>query len=223
MSRSKLPEAYLASARGACLFTGLCDSAVVEALRTEGVYVAHFVKGAVIYRPDGFDRSAGFLVSGEAAVTKGGGESRMLMSVLHAGELFGAATLFMPEGSPYVSTITAKASCWAVMLPEAALLTMMRRDFRIAENYMAYLTARIRFLSGRIENFTEPTAEERVLRFFQKNAVDGVFAPKVSVSAVAEALCIGRTSLYRALDALEKKGFIKKDGRVFRLSEGENK
>ena len=69
----------------------------------------------------------------------------------------------------------------------------------------------------------EPTAEERVLRFLQKNAVNGAFRPSVSISAIAEALCIGRTTLYRALDTLEQKGLIKKDGRLFRLPEGDTK
>ncbi len=223
MSRSKIPEAYAEDAARVCLFAGLTREEVARTLCTEGAYVAHFEKGAVIYRPDGFDRCAGFLVYGEAVVSKGDGESRIFMSVLKPGALFGAATLFMPEESRYVSTITATRSAWAVMLPEDTLLAMMRADFRIAKNYMAYLTARIRFLSGRIENFAEPTAEERVLRFLQKNAVNGAFRPSVSISAIAEALCIGRTTLYRALDTLEQKGLIKKDGRLFRLPEGDTK
>lgn len=50
----------------------------------------------------------------------------------------------------------------------------MREDFRIAENYIRFLSGRIRFLNERIAGFTEDSAERRVADyFFQHRREDG--------------------------------------------------
>ena len=134
------------------------------------------------------------------------------MSILHAGELFGAATLFARSGA-YVARITALTSTWAVLIPEEALKGMMREDFRIAENYMAYLTARIRFLSGRIDGFAQDGAEDRLLLYLRRNATARVYAPEKGMRALSDALCMGRTTLYRALDSLAQAGIIRREGK----------
>lgn len=143
----------------------------------------------------------------------------MLMSVLHAGELFGAASLF-GAGKIYVATIRALESTWAVMISESAVKAMMRENTQIAENYMSYLTARIRFLSARIDGFAQGNVEDRVLLYIQRCAVNGIYTPEYSISALSDALCISRTTLYRSLDKLERSGHLVKDGKIIRLCKG---
>lgn len=219
MSRSRIPAAYAKKLSATPLFCGMEESAIVSAVTRAEVTVVHVEKGGVIYAPEDFLHALGVILYGRAQVTKGGADSRMLMSVLEAGELFGAATLFN-DSAQYVAEVRAIVSTWALMMSEDALKHMMRLDFRIAENYMRYLTARVRYLSGRIDGFVRPTLEDRVLLYMVRGAKDGLYTPPMGVSGLAEALCIGRTSLYRAIDALTNKGRIIKQGRSFRLSEG---
>lgn len=119
----------------------------------------------------------------------------------------------------YVVDITAKADTWALMIPEDSLKTMMRQDFRITENYLRYLTSRIRFLNKRIDGFVTPTTEARVLLYIENNAEDGVFSPKFPLTALADALCISRATLYRALDTLVERGMIERKGRKITVKE----
>ena len=98
MSRSKNPESFLSVALETPLFTGLTEAEVKELLGRDGVSVSHYEKGAILYAPETFSKSVGFLTVGRASVTKAGGSGDMLMSILHAGELFGAATLFALRG-----------------------------------------------------------------------------------------------------------------------------
>ena len=100
-------------------------------------------------------------------------------------------------------------------------MQMMQRDGRITENYLRYLTDRIRYLSDRIDAFAEGSVEERVMHYLITNAQDGVFSKNLSLSSLAEALAISRTTLYRALDALTAAGRIRRDQKTIYITKEE--
>ena len=223
VSRSKNPESYCSVAAQTPLFLGISEETIGQILTGEGITVRHFERGEILCGRERFLQSVGFLVIGRASVMKG--ECDMLMSVLHAGELFGAASLF-DAGDRYVATITALESTWAVLIPEDRFRRILAKYPKVNENYLRYLTCRIRFLSDRIDGLAEGSTEDRVYRYICKNASNGVFAPEYSISRIGDALRISRTTLYRAIAVLEQEGKIRKDGRIFRLAieeGGENK
>lgn len=203
------------------LFSGLATQEIATLLERDGVVTDSFARGDVIYAPDRFSKSLGIILSGSATVEKQSGSNAMLMSILRTGDQFGAATLFTGSDAPYVVQIRAAAPVRALLIGEGALRSMMREDFRVAENYMRYLTARIRFLNQRIEGFVRPTMEERLFLFLQNNAIDGVCELPFGMTTLAEALCAGRATLYRALDALEAEGRIRRDHRTIVLIQKE--
>lgn len=217
MSRSVNPASYAAQAADTFLFSGIPEEGVRALLGTPDVRVEHFEKDAVIFDRDSRARALGLILFGSCAVTKDSETGSMPMSVLREGDLFGAASLFH-EPERYVARILAASSAWVLFIGEEALKSMMRADFRVAENYLAYLTARIRFLSDRLDGFLPQSVEERVLRYMEQRAQNGLYKPDWSVSALAEALRVSRTTLYRALDKLTMEGKIIRAGRAFRLT-----
>jgi len=160
------------------------------------------------------------VVSGAARVVKNKSEGAMPMSVLHEGELFGAAALFNVDDS-YVADICAQGSTWAVLISEKALIHMRRSEYVVARNYIEYLTERIRFLSARLDGFVPPTVEERLLDYIRLNSHDGVFRPERGMTGVANALRVSRATLYRACEALQQQGRLIKEGKTLRLIEKE--
>lgn len=218
MSRSRKPQNYAEIAGRTFLFSGIPEQEVQTLLSSDGVTVAHFAAGESIYAPSEFQKQLGIVLSGSANVEKRAGDASMLMSVLKTGDLFGAAAMFSDE-AVYVTDITAHESTWTLLIPEAAMKDMMQSDFRVTENYLRYLTGRIRFLSGRIDGFVQPNVEDRLLLFLRKNAKDGVFSPDYSLSKLADTLCVSRATLYRALDALVKRGSIRREEKTIVLSE----
>lgn len=220
MSRSRNPEAYAKDLTQVCLFSGLGEEEITKRLSRDGISVQHYENNELIYSADGYEKGIGILLIGSAVVTKRGGDSTMVMSVLKPGELFGAAALFAAQG-PYVAYIRAQKSTWVILLQEKVFRDMMREDFRIAENYMTYLTDRIRFLSSRIDGFVKPTVEDRLLSFLKEHAKDGVYTPELGYSGLAEAICVSRTTLYRALDTLSQNGEIRRDGKMIELRKEE--
>ncbi|HAX40799.1 MAG TPA: hypothetical protein DCY10_08000 [Clostridiales bacterium] len=221
MSRSLQPKAYASLAGKTFLFAGIPEDEILSLLGIAGVRVAHFEKDQVIFDRTDTERALGIILYGACVVTKESENGRMPMSVLKQTDLFGAAALFHDEEA-YVARVMAQESTWALLIPEEALRSMMQRDFRVTENYLRYLTARIRFLSGRLDGFLPQSVEERVFNHIKTRAEDGLYESEWSVSQLADALRISRTTLYRAMDKLVSDGKIERHGRAFRLSKGEN-
>lgn len=216
MSRSTNPTAYARQIAGTFLFCGVSEQEIAALVAAEGVRVEHFEKDAVIFDRMQNERALGLILFGSCAVTKESETGKMPMSVLRQGDLFGAASLFHREDQ-YVARVAAAESAWILLISEEALKSMMRKDFRVAENYLAYLTARIRFLSDRLDGFLPQSVEDRVLQFIRQHAENGLFESEWSVSALAESLRVSRTTLYRAIDKLIADGRIAKHGRTFQL------
>ena len=221
MSRSLQPKAYASLAGKTFLFAGIPEDEILSLLGIAGVRVAHFEKDQVIFDRTDTERALGIILYGACVVTKESENGRMPMSVLRQTDLFGAAALFHDEEA-YVARVMAQESTWVLLIPEEALRSMMQRDFRVTENYLRYLTARIRFLSGRLDGFLPQSVEERVFNHIKTRAEDGLYESEWSVSHLADALRISRTTLYRAMDKLVSDGKIERHGRAFRLSKGEN-
>ena len=221
MSRSLNPTAYANHVLNTFLFAGIPEEEVLDLLGTNGVWVEHFEKDQVIFDRADTERALGIILYGACAVTKESENGKMPMSVLRQNDLFGAASLFHDEEA-YVARVMAMESTWVLLISEEALSTMMKRDFRVTENYLRYLTARIRFLSGRLDGFLPQSVEERVLNYIKSRAENGLYESEWSVSLLADALRVSRTTLYRAMDKLVSEGKIERHGRAFRLSKGEN-
>lgn len=221
MSRSLQPTAYIALAQKTFLFAGIPEEEIASLLGFSGVRVEHYEKDQVIFDRADTERALGIILYGTCVVTKESENGKMPMSVLRQTDLFGAASLFHDEEA-YVARVMAQESTWVLLISEEALRSMMQMDFRVTENYLRYLTARIRFLSGRLDGFLPQSVEERVLNHIKTRAEDGLYESEWNVTQLADALRISRTTLYRAMDKLVSNGKIERHGRAFRLSKGEN-
>ncbi len=91
---------------------------------------------------------------------------------------------------------------------------------RAMANYLSFLTGRIFYLNRRIDAYTGGSAECRLAMYLLDNQQDGV-PPKVTLpfgmNKLAELLGIGRASLYRAMETLEKKGIAARKGNALQF------
>ncbi len=170
-------------------------------------HMEHAGRGQVLYAPERFRRCLGLVLSGRVRVTRG----EMFVAVLEKGEWFGAAALFN-ERDEYPSTLTALSECTVLFFHQESVAELMRRWSSAGENYVRYLSERIGFLSDRLNSLAAGTAEEKVEKFLLRSA-DETGAVTVSATAIAQALGLGRASIYRAFEALEGRGVITRDGK----------
>ena len=181
---------------GTFLFRG-APRAAVELARTD---------------PRHFQRSLGVVLEGRIQVNKG----PLIMSVLGPGELFGAAALFN-DRPDYATTLTARTPCRVLLLPQELVEELMGRFPEVCRSYVAYLSERIRFLSGKIDALTAGSAERKVAQYLLSR-LDGEWAElDCSATGLAQRLGVSRASLYRALDALEARGAVHRAGKRFRI------
>lgn len=166
-------------------------------------------KGDVLYTTRRFQRSLGFVLSGKVRVTRG----ELFVDVLEPGAWFGAAALFN-EREDYPTTLTALADCEVLFLSQETVAQLMERWPRAGVNYVHYLSGRICFLSDRLNSLAAGSAEEKVEQFLRRSAdADGVVC--VPATAVAQALGLGRASVYRAFETLEERGILSRDHKKF--------
>ncbi len=180
-----------------------------DRLLTEAPLPECFEKGAVIYSAEQFRRAIGVVLQGEVLVVR----DSAVLNRLGTGAVFGAAALYGQE-SRYVTEVRAATATELLFFDEALLNAWMQRDFRIAENYIGFLSDRIRFLNQRIAAFTAGDAEHRVLTYLRQHSdKNGLVALPHGMSELSRMLDIGRTSLYRSLDTLAADGKIRREGK----------
>ena len=203
--------ALLGLLEGTFLFRDAPEAAAA-ALADGRARLRRAARGEVIYDPRHFQRCLGVVTEGTVRVDKG----ELLMSTLRRGDLFGAAALFN-DRPDYATTLTARAPCRVLLLPQALVEELMARYPAVGRSYVAYLSERIRFLSGKIDALTAGSAERKVAQYLLSR-LDGEWAElDCSATGLAQRLGVSRASLYRALDALEARGAVRRAGKRFRI------
>lgn len=198
---------------GIFLLDGLEGAELDQILAHPQCTRAQAAKGEVIYSPHAFQRSLGVILSGSAQVTR----DELIVSILEAGDLFGAAALFN-QAPDYVTTLTARTDCTMLLLPQSLVSDLMARSPRLTENYIRYLSGRIRFLSDKIQELIAGSAEEKLEQYLLSRAEGNAVHLDCSLTGLAKRLNMSRASLYRAFDALEAGGALCRRGREIVLS-----
>ena len=191
------------------LFHGAGETLLQSLLGSEGAERARFAPGQVVYDPLHFRRCLGVVLSGQLQVTKGS----LAVSALGPGDLFGAAALYSDEAE-FASTITAKCPSSCLMLEQSLVDRLLAEHGQIRENYLRYLTGRVRFLSGRLQTLAQPGAEGKLARYLLSS---GGEALSCSATQLCQRLGVSRASLYRAFSVLEDSGLIVRKGKTITI------
>lgn len=217
MAQLQRPERELDLLGGLFLFQGLTRDDLRAALSGEDSYYGSYRRGQVIYSPTDFQRALGVLLEGAVTVTKEGEPGHaMIVSVLRRGEAFGAAALFN-QREDYVTTLTAREDCRILFFPQETVSRFLR-DPRMAENYVRYLSGRIHFLNGKIDSLIAGTGQRKLAQYLLSALDHSGGQPRVelpcSLSGLADRLHMGRASLYRAFEQLQREGVARRSGRT---------
>lgn len=200
---------------GLFLFRGLAPQALETLLSDPCCTRLRCVRGSVVYSPQVYANSLGVLLAGRLEVSK----EHLIVSTLMPGEIFGAAALFQTGGA-YATTLTARTECDVVFFPQELVEALFRRDAGAAMAYIRYLSGRVRFLSGKLDQLLAGSAEARLARYLLAREGGGHVALDCSLTGLAARLNVSRASLYRAFDTLEEQGVVTRKGRQVRILDG---
>ena len=170
---------------------------------------ADYTKGDVVYDAQQVRRALVLVLEGTLRVFHG----RAVMKDLQPGDVFGAAALFGGE-EPYTSTVMATGACRVLFIPQEAVSAWMAAVPQVGENYVAFLSDRIRFLNRRLSTLTAGQTDGKLWRYLLAHqGENGVVSLPSGLTGLAETLDMGRSSLYRSLDVLTAAGRICRQGK----------
>ena len=195
---------------GSFLFARVDEIVVEQMVLDDRCQKRTYEKGQIIFDETHFHRSLGILLSGEVLVEKNTGGTRLIMSRLGPGDCFGAAAMFHSRNR-YATILTARKATDVLFLSQELIAWAMRRDPEITENYISYLSDRIWFLNQKLSALTAGTTEQKLAVFLLGRS------EFTSMTDLSQQLHVGRASLYRALDAMEGRGLIRRDGKSVEL------
>jgi len=215
-------EKYRSTFEKIFLFAGIDEQTIRKAFQDENCKCFEFEPNEIIYSKTNFYKSIGIVLSGELAAQKPIPDGNyVVLNTFFVGGIFGVAGLFH-DAQHYVSEVAAVKRSKVLFVPQQSLQQLFEKNPQIAINYIAYLSNRICFLNGRIDNFTGGTAQGRLAAYLLNlSAERSERQPQVvlpcSLTQLSQMLDIGRASLYRAFDSLTEAGMIKKDGKTITL------
>ncbi|MEG0546683.1 MAG: Crp/Fnr family transcriptional regulator [Oscillospiraceae bacterium] len=182
----------------------------IDLILKEHSYINNYKKGEVIFSKETYEKSIGFIIKGSAKVIK----DYVTISRLSSGELFGTVLLYN-KADFFVNNIIAEDNSKILFIKKEGVDELIAKNSDFAKKYIEYLSSRIYFLNNKIEEFTIPSAEEKLYNYILKNANDGVFTVQRNMTELAKSLNISRASLYRTLDDLILDGkVIKEDKKI---------
>ena len=194
------------------LFEGVADDQILQMRAMLGEPKV-FEKGDVIYGGERCGAIGVLLSGGGECVAQSGG---VLMKVFEAGEVFGAASVF---GGGAASRITASTRSVVQFIDRETLLSWFTRFPQTSVNYIRFLSARVRFLNRKIALLTMDSAQARLMEYLTNQADEAGVVRIQNMTQLAKTIGVGRTSLYRSLDALCETGWITRENHQIYLRE----
>ncbi len=173
-----------------------------------------FTKGDELYR----NGKLGIMLRGNATVKRLNDIGDCItIRAISSGELFGAASVF-GNWKDGMSSIVANSSCEVLYISQEKFCEILKVHPQISINYIEFLSDRIRFLNHKLDAFTAKTTEERLYEFLlSQSDSEGNITLNFGMAELARRLKVGRTSIYRDVDALQSKGLIKRNGYNFKI------
>ena len=175
-------------------------------------------KNEIIFSENKYTRALVIITKGSATVTKQNGNTKILMSILKKGDIFGMATLFY-EAENYLTEITTTEKVTMVMFSKENVKTIFSLYPVVSENYIKILSEKIHFLNKKICTYTKSETISKVALFILQHMNEQKTASVLpySITSVADALNVGRASVYRAFETLENEGVITRNGRTIQI------
>ncbi len=202
------------------LFRGV-ESDVLNKLCCAGkIEICEFKKGEIIYSKRDFKRKVGFVLSGTCEVLRAGeGDNDIAINAILAGGSFGILAVFS-ENAEYPTTIKAARNTVIAFIDKSTVISLTKKNNKIAMNVIGFLSERISFLNERLNTFSGSSALEKLssyLLFFAKSSESNSFI--FSKTKASESTGLGRASVYRALTELAERDLISLEGKIIIIND----
>jgi len=199
------------------LFQHISAPLVKQILDDPRLLLKTYEKGEVIFDCTRFHRALGLVLSGKVESCPDAQHPTLILRHHHPGDVFGLAAMF-GESPTYIARLEARTKTRVLFFPQTLLAEYMAAHFQLAENYITFLSSRVRFLTNRLTALSAGKAEAQLLNFLTTQADEhGIVTLDTPIATLARRLNLSRASLYRAFESLENKSILKKSGKSLKI------
>ncbi len=198
------------------IFKGADKEIVCKYLSDKSLSICKYTSKETIISPDTKDVKIGIILNGTVEITSLESSSKVLLKTAGRGAMFGVANLYARD-SLFPTCITARCDTEVLLIAPDAFRNMLESSPILMKNFLEFLTKKIVYLNKKIVSYTAGNAEQKVAYFLCENAVEGVVETDMSFCDIAIMLNMGRASLYRSFDSLEKEKIIERNGRIIKI------
>ena len=197
---------------GRCrLFSNMSEQEIFKILKQDGCAIVKKDKDEPFY----FD-AAYIILEGLVYIEKQAADQRsLIMSKAEAPAAINLAVAFSHDEK--ISRLFAGDKCTVLMIVGDVIRKAVQAGGQFPINVIEFLVDRVGFLNKKITTFAGYSSGSRLNMYLTENSIDGKITIEGSIAELAETLGVGRASLYRSLDALEKNKIIKRKGRKIEI------
>ena len=197
------------------LFENVHNEVIKKCCNNNGYAFLDFSPGDIMLDSES-EKYLGFILSGKASIISI--NNNVIIKKLTKSDLYGVAKLF--DETKYPTKIVATSKCSVLALNKNFVERCMECDKQISLNYIKLLAKKISFLNNKISAYTAKSTDGKLYAYLlQIPREDNKIVLNSDFSAIAKMLGIGRASLYRAFEKLEKDGLIIKKDKEILLKE----
>ncbi len=198
------------------LFSGLDENKIFSILNALPHMITDFKRGELIFSPSQFQTQIGFVIDGECDVTHSHTGSNVRIRSLKRGDTFGIISVFSHDAE-YPTNIVACRMTRILFLAKEDVIILVERNPQIALNVITFLAERVAFLNSKISTFSAKSVEAKLashlIALFSQSDQQVPF----NKAKAAQAISVGRASLYRAITSLSDAGYITFDHKFVNL------
>ena len=176
----------------------------------------HYDRTDTIFSPERFENKIGFVLNGSLEVRHHGRNGKVVLNILNEGDSFGVLAVF--NDSSFPTEIYVKKTSDVLFINKDELICLIRKSSEVALNVIRFLSNRIEFLNNRIENVTKVSVDKKLGSYLLSRVKsEGACELQFNVKKCSESLGAGRASIYRAIESLENKGYIKAENKFIKI------
>lgn len=198
------------------LFKNICHEDIKKCCSLSGYEIMNYTKNDTMLSAN-TDKQIGIILEGKAIIISN--DDGVVIKKLSKGDVYGVAILF--DEPNYSTRVLSSSSKTAVLtLNRYFVENCIKHNTQIALNYIEYMAKKISFLNSKISSYTAKTAENKLYAYLlQLPREENKIVLTTDFSSIAKMIGVGRASLYRAFEKLEKDGLIIKNNKEIVLKE----
>lgn len=197
------------------LFRGLEIREIEELLSKFNITVEKFSQGQILHDSQNSNK-IGILIKGKATIKSGA--DGVIIKKVALYESFGAASLF--DKPKYLTAVYANTEGEMISISKDLVLHCINNNTKASLNYISFLSKKITFLNTKINAYSAKLAESKLYAYLVQLPRDGdELELTINLATLARMIGVGRATLYRSFDKLEKSGLITKIGKKIIFNE----